>query len=142
MKNLYIKFSDLCSKFLTPIANLGARIYLGLVFWKSGVAKVQDMEETVWNFDAAEDGDFALSIFNVDLPAAPTAYLATYGELILPILLWLGLLTRIGAGGLLIMSAVIYFAIGHEFRAEMAIAALLLAMGGSKISVDNFLFKR
>ena len=140
MKNLYIKFSDLCATFLTPIVNLWARIYVGLIFWRSGIAKAEDMELTIEEFDAEEGGIFAVP----GLPAEPAAYLATGGEIVLPILLWLGLFTRIGAGGLLVMSAVIFFFVDPKPQPHlwMIITAMLLAQGGSKLSVDNFLFKR
>lgn len=140
MKNLYIAFSDLCTTFLTPVVNLWARIYVGLIFWRSGLAKWDDMETTIELFDIEEDGEFALPF----LPAEPAAYLATAGEIILPILLWLGLFTRVGAAGLFIMAAVIYFFVDATPQPHlwMIICALLVAQGGHKLSVDNFLFKR
>jgi len=141
MKNLYIAFSDLCSTWLTPIVNLWARIHVGLIFWRSGVAKFEDMETTIELFDAEEDGEFALPF----LPAEPAAYLATFGELVLPILLVLGLFTRVGAAGLFVMAAVIFFFIeGNPQQPHlwMIICALLTAQGGSKLSIDHFLFKR
>ena len=140
MKNLYIKFSDLCSMFLLPVVNLWARIYLGLIFWRSGIAKAEDMELTIEEFDAEEGGIFAVP----GLPAEPAAYLATGGEILFPILIWLGLFTRIGAGGLLVISAVIFFFVDSKPQPHlwMIISAMLVAQGGSKISVDNFLFKR
>ncbi len=145
MKNLYNAFGSFCATILSPLANLSARIYVGLIFWRSGVAKFDDMEETVENFDPAEDGDFVISFLPESLPPEIPAYLATAGELVLPIMLFIGLLTRIGALGLLIMTIVIQFFVpgfaNHEHYLWMIILAMLMAQGGSKISLDNWLLK-
>jgi len=135
MKKLYSAFSAFCADFVTPVANLWARIYVGLIFFRSGKAKLADMEETVEFFE----DDWALPF----LPAEPAAYLATAGELILPVLLFIGLFTRIGAAGLLIMAAVIQFFVlqDHQHYFWMIILALLLGQGGSKLSLDYWLLK-
>lgn len=135
MTNLYLSFCKLCSAVIAPLANLWARIYLGYyVFFVSGLAKLDDYEETVELFE----DDFAVPF----MPAEPAAFLATAGELVLPILLILGLFTRVGAIGLLIMSAVIQFFVlpdpQHYFW--MMILALLAGYGGNKLSVDYWLF--
>lgn len=143
MKKLYINFYTLCATFVNPIANVWARIYIGLVFWRSGVAKFNDMEETVENFDPAEDGDFVLSFLPESIPPEIPAYMATIGELVLPILLFVGLLTRFSAIGLLVMAAVIQFFVlqDHQHYFWMIILALLVGQGGGKLSVDYWLFK-
>ena len=134
MKTLYQQFDLVCEQWLTPIANLVARIYIGLIFFRAGQAKLIDFEETIEFFD----DDWALPF----LPAEPAAYLATAGELVLPVLLILGLFTRVGALGLLIMAAVIQFFVFplKEHYFWMIILSMLLAQGGSKLSLD-FLFK-
>ncbi len=145
MKNLYKAFGSFCATIISPLANLWARIYVGLIFWNSGVAKFDDLEGTVENFDPAEDGDFLVSFLPESLPPEIPAYMATAGELILPILLFIGLFTRIGALGLLIMSIVIQFFVpgfeNHEHYLWMIILAMLMAQGGNKISLDNWLLK-
>lgn len=145
MKNLYIAFSSFCVTVVTPLANLWARIFIGLIFWRSGVAKFSDMEETIENFDPAEDGDFIISFLPESIPPEIPAYLATVGELVLPVLLFVGLFTRLGAFGLLIMAAVIQFFVpgfsDHQHYLWMIILAMLVAQGGSKLSLDNWLLK-
>jgi len=145
MKNLYTAFSSFCVTAVEPLANLWARIFIGLIFWRSGVAKFSDMEETVENFDPAEDGDFIISFLPESIPPEIPAYLATVGELVLPIMLFVGLLTRIGALGLLIMTLVIQFFVpgfdDHQHYLWMIILAMLVAQGGSKLSLDNWLLK-
>ena len=138
MIKLHTKFNELCAAFLAPVANLWARIYLGwYVFFSSGLAKLDDMEETIELFDAAEDGEFALPF----LPAEPAAYMATAGELILPILLILGLFTRFSAAGLFVMSAVIQFFVFPEqlHIMWMIVFAMLVGTGGGKLSLDYWL---
>lgn len=145
MKNMYMGFCQLCSTVVAPIANLAGRIYIGLIFWRSGVAKIDDMEYTIESFDPEEDGDYLISFLPESLPPEIPAYLATAGELVLPVLLFLGLLTRFGAFGLLIMTAVIQFFvpgfedIQHYFW--MIILAMLVGYGGNKLSVDYWLLK-
>jgi len=145
MKKLYMAFETFCATILAPVANLWARIYIGLIFWRSGVAKFDDLEGTVENFDPEEDGDFILSFLPESFPPEIPAYMATFGELILPILLFVGLLTRFGAAGLLVMTIVIQFFVpGFEAREHvlwMIILVMLMAHGGGKLSIDNWLFK-
>lgn len=145
MKNLYKAFGSFCSTLLAPVVNVVARIYVGLIFWRSGVAKFEDMEGTVENFDPAEDGDFIISFLPDSIPPEIPAYLATAGELVLPILLFIGLFTRIGALGLLIMTIVIQYFVPDFQNPEhyfwMIIFLMLMGQGGSKISLDNWLLK-
>ena len=145
MKKLYMAFETFCATILAPVANLWARIYIGLIFWRSGVAKFDDLEGTVENFDPEEDGDFILSFLPESVPPEIPAYMATFGELILPILLFVGLLTRFGAAGLLVMTIVIQFFVpgfdDQQHYLWMIILVLLMAHGGGKLSIDNWLFK-
>lgn len=145
MKNLYKAFGSFCATIVSPLANLWGRIYVGLIFWNSGVAKFEDLEGTVENFDPAEDGDFLLSFLPESFPPEIPAYMATAAELVLPILLFIGLFTRIGALGLFIMTLMIQFFVpgfeNHEHYLWMIILAMLMAQGGGKISLDNWLLK-
>ncbi|MEO0367565.1 MAG: DoxX family protein [Pseudomonadota bacterium] len=135
MKNLYESFSTFSANIIAPLANLWARIYIGMIFFRSGQAKLVDFEETIEFFE----DDWALPF----LPAEPAAYLATIGELVLPVLLILGLFTRIGALGLFVMAAVIQFYVFplNEHYYWMIILALLVGYGGGKLSVDNLILK-
>lgn len=145
MKKLYQSFNNFCATIVPPLANVWARIYIGLIFWRSGVAKFDDLEGTVELFDPEEDGEFIISFLPESIPPEIPAYLATFGELILPILLFVGLFTRIGALGLLIMTIVIQFFVpGFEDSQHylwMIVLALLIGQGGNKLSLDNWLLK-
>ncbi len=136
MMNLYSAFSNFCATAFAPLANLAARIYMGYsIFFVSGLAKLDDFEGTVELFE--EDWIIPL------LPPTPAAYLATAGELVLPILLILGLFTRIGALGLFIMTIVIqvYAIQDPQHYIWMLVLGMLVGYGGDKLSIDNFLFK-
>lgn len=138
MIKLHTALNDFSAAFLAPLANLWARIYIGwFVFFSSGRAKLDDFEETIELFDPAEDGEFALAF----LPPEPAAYLATGGELILPILLILGLFTRFSAAGLFVMAAVIqFFVFPEQLHIMWMIAlAMLVGTGGGKLSLDYWL---
>ena len=145
MIKLYQAFSSFCVSAVAPLVNLWARIYIGLIFFRSGRAKFGDLEETVENFNPAEDGDFIISFLPQSIPPEIPAYLATAGELVLPVLLFMGLFTRIGAAGLLVMTIVIQFFVpdfaNHEHYLWMIICAMLIGQGGNKISLDYWLLK-
>ena len=137
MKKLYNAFSSLCRSIVAPLANLAARIYLGWsIFFVSGLAKLDDFEETVELFG----DDFAVPF----LSAEPAAYLATASELVLPVLLILGLFTRLGAAGLLVMTAVIQIWVLQDSQHYlwMLVLALLAGYGGGKLSLDSLILDR
>lgn len=145
MKNLYLNFCRFCTAVVAPLASLSARIYVGLIFWRSGVLKFEDMESTVEMFDPEEDGEFIISFLPESIPPEIPAYLATFGELLLPAMLFIGLFTRFGAAGLFVMTIVIQFFVpGFENDVHylwMIALAMLIGHGGGKNSVDYWLLK-
>ena len=132
MHALISGLGQFCGTFLTPVVNLTARIYIGLIFFQSGRLKLEDFESTIEFFE----DDWALPF----LPAEPAAYLATAGELILPILLIIGLFTRFSAFGLVVMAAVIQFFVmpDPQHYLWMLTLGLLVGYGGSSLSLDNW----
>jgi putative oxidoreductase len=116
---------------------LVARLGIGAVFLMSGRTKV----DGDWN---VTDGAIALFRDEYKLPLvdpALAAHAAAYAEHALPILLALGLLTRISALGLLAMTAVIeIFVYPDAWPTHLTWAApllLLAARGGGRISLDR-----
>lgn len=83
---------------LAPVFDLGLRLYLANVFFKSGLTKIQSWDSTLYLFSDV----YAVPL----LPSDVAAYLATGAELGLPILLVLGLFGRFAASGLFILNAV------------------------------------
>jgi putative oxidoreductase len=71
----------------------------------------------------------------------PAAYAATISEHLFPILLVLGLFTRVAAGALLVMTSVIeIFVYPDAWPTHLSWAGLLLpliALGGGKLSLDR-----
>ena len=134
---IYNSINAFCAMLVAPLANLVARIYVGLDFFRSGLLKLEDFEGTIEMFE----DDWLLPILSPQF----NAYLATAGELILPVLLFFGLFTRIGAVGLFVMALVIEIwvfpgTVQHYYW--MIILGLLIGYGGGKLSLDNLLFKQ
>ncbi len=78
------------------------RVFPALVFWQSGRTKVEgfSIKPSTWFLFEQE---YALPI----IPSDVAAVMATVAEHLLPLLLVLGLMTRLSALGLLAMTAVI-----------------------------------
>jgi putative oxidoreductase len=117
------------------------RLGIAAVFFMSGRTKI---EEGSWL--TISDGAFEL--FRTDytlplIPPVPATYAATTAEHLFPILLTLGLFTRVSAAGLLVMTAVIeIFVYPDAWPTHLSWAGLLLpliALGGGKLSLDRLL---
>jgi putative oxidoreductase len=122
-----------------PIA-LITRISIGGVFWQSGQTKLDG-----WHISAS-----AIELFHNEyqLPLVdPTvaAYLATTAEHLLPILLVMGLATRLAASALLVMTLIIeIFVYPDAWPTHGTWAAcflILMARGPGVISVDSMIGK-
>ena len=118
---------------------LAARIGIGAVFFLSGRTKVD-------GFLTVNDSAYALFREDYKLPLlAPefAAHMATYAEHLLPVLLVLGLFTRLSALGLLGMTAVIQFFVYPDAwptHLTWAVALLYLAgRGAGTLSLDRAL---
>jgi putative oxidoreductase len=90
---------------------LGLRLYAGWQFFESGLAKLQDWSSTLYLFT----DEYHVPL----LPPAVAAVVGTAGELVFPVLLWVGLCTRLAAIGLSAVNAM----------AVVAYAQVLLAPG-------------
>ena len=133
--------------FLKPVMLLGFRLYVAYVFFKSGLTKV--------------DNSYAVTSSTLDLfkyeympyvsenLATIGAYLASYAELILPILLVIGFLTRPAALGLFILNAVAAYSLAQTDFASAAghwqhiawgiMFAVIFAFGPGGLSIDKLL---
>lgn len=121
------------------LLGLCARLALGAIFFISGRTKVE-------GFLTVSEGAYTLFREEYKVPLlAPeiAAHLATYAEHLLPVLLVLGLLTRLSALGLLAMTAVIQlFVYPDAWPTHLAWATLALYLAGrgaGAISVDRAL---
>ncbi|OGB25728.1 MAG: DoxX family protein [Burkholderiales bacterium RIFCSPLOWO2_02_FULL_57_36] len=113
------------------------RIAIAAIFFYSARTKVD-------GFLTVNDSAYALFQEEYKVPLLPSdvaAHMATYAEHLFPILLVLGLFTRLSALALLGMTAVIQiFVYPDAWPTHLSWAGLLLyliARGGGKISVDH-----
>ena len=118
---------------LQPLVLLLFRLWIARVFFLSGLVKINDWSST-------------LSLFATEykVPVLPPYFAAissTCFELSCPVLLTLGLGTRLATLPLLAMTAVIQFTydrnIQHAYWAMLLVA--LLAFGPGKLSLDHFM---
>jgi putative oxidoreductase len=118
------------------------RITLAGVFWRSGRTKVEDGS---W----LTISDTTRTLFEEDYSAVPlptelATYTATYAEHLFPILLVIGLFTRLSALALLGMTLVIQIFVFPEawwpvHSLWVALALVLIFRGGGLLSLDALL---
>ena len=129
-------------EFLAPAFDLGVRVFMADVFFKSGLTKIKTWDSTLYLFRDV----YEVPLLNPEL----AAWLATGAELGLPVLLVLGLFGRFAASGLFILNIVAVISYYSEMS-ETAInqhmywgilLAVLLILSRGKWSVDVWLEKR
>ena len=119
-----------------------ARIAMGSTFWLSARTKVDGLltlkDSTFFLFE----NEYALPM----LPVNVAAYLATYSEHLFALMLCVGLGSRLGAAGMLGITAVIQLLVyPSAWPTHLGWAVLLLviiAQGPGKLSLDHVLFGR
>jgi putative oxidoreductase len=85
-------------EYLAPLMDLGLRLYLANVFFKSGWTKIQSWDSTLYLFN---------DVYNVPLlPPEVAATMAASAELGLSVLMVLGLFGRFATSGLFILNVV------------------------------------
>jgi putative oxidoreductase len=126
---------------LRSLLLLGTRLWVSWQFLKSGWLKL-----TTW--------DVTLELFRSEyqvplLPPGIAAAIGTFGELFFPLLLVLGLLTRVGALGLFAVNALAVISYWHVlggdgFEAALAqhvlwgfMLAVIAIFGGGALSLDR-----
>ena len=125
-------------QFLTSPVLLIARLYVGWVFFRSGLTKIQDWDSTLYLFSE----EYHVPI----LPPELAAYMGTGGELMLPILLVSGLLSRFAAIGLFIVNLVAANSLSEISEAALGQHILwgtliisIAIWGAGKLSVDTLI---
>lgn len=141
MMNLIKKTINLVSGAVPEaIVLLFTRVALAGIFWRSARTKV---EEGTW----LQMSDTTVFLFQEEygMPFPEiTGLIATYAEHFLPILVVLGLFTRVGAAGLLVMTLVIQFFVYPDAWWQthiiwVALAGVLIVRGGGMFSIDRLL---
>lgn len=134
--------SELLSKLQAPFL-LFIRVYVAWVFLKAGMHKIGDWETTLVLFEY----EYKVPLLNFEL----AAYLATFGELVFPVILIVGLGTRFTAIALSlinIIAVVSYYAtlakgaglVWHYLWGSMLLTSILY--GGGMFSLDYWLKSR
>ena len=135
------------SKIPEAIMLLFVRVALAGIFWRSGRTKVEDgslltvSENTLYQF--ADDPFNKVPLLSPDV----AAHLTTYAEHLFPVLLILGLFTRMSALALLFMTMVIQIFVFPDawwpvHSLWVALALVLIMRGGGGLSLDRLLAGR
>ncbi|MDQ5770945.1 DoxX family protein [Thiothrix subterranea] len=95
-----------------PLTLLGFRVYVAWVFFASGLTKIQSWASTIYLFE----DEYTVPFLSPEL----AAYLGTAAELVLPVLLAVGLLTRPAALGLFVFNIVAVLSYPYLFTIEGA----------------------
>ena len=116
-----------------------ARLFIAMTFWLSGRTKVDGLL-------SVNQSAFFLFEYEYSLPVIPprlAAHLATYAEHLFPLLLIIGLGSRLSAASLLIMTAVIQFFVYPGAWSTHLLWASALAFivfrGPGQLSIDHWL---
>lgn len=134
------RFAGIASAVLSPSLLLAVqRLGIAAVFFQSGRTKVEGLftvpETTVELFRS----EYALPL----IPPDAAAYLAAGAEHLFPVLLVLGLFTRLSAAALLGMTLVIQlFVYPDAWPTHLSWAGLMLpliALGGGRFALDRLL---
>jgi len=134
---LYTRIGAFLQTYAGPILSLAIRLWIASVFFKSGLQKLDDWDSTVYLFEY----EYMVPILSPALAAA----VATAFELMMPVLLTVGLLTRLSALPLLGMALVIQFILGASNPAYdnvehfywMFLLGFLIVYGPGRISIDS-----
>ncbi len=131
-------------EFLSPLGDLAARIWIGYIFFKAGWLKIMSWQGTVMLFTH----EFSVPL----LAPLVAAVIGTGAELILPILLVLGLGSRISIAIFFVYNLVAVISYPHLWTPDGAqglaqhinwglLLALLMFHGPGKLSLD-YLIRR
>lgn len=126
---------------LAPFLDLGIRVWVANIFWKSGLTKIQSWDSTVALFTH----EYQVPLLSPTMAAA----MGTAVELVFPVLLVLGLAGRLSAGVLFVFNiiAVISYPdlneVGIKDHVYWGILLLVpLLHGPGRLSIDHYLRKR
>ena len=127
--------------YFSPLLDLGIRLYIANVFFKSGLTKIANWQSTLALFE----NEYAVPL----LPANVAALLGTAVELAVPVLLVLGLTTRIAAIVLFVFNIVAmisYPDLSEAGREQHMLWGLLMLVsifhGPGKLSLDHLIRRK
>ncbi len=138
MKNLakvYCSYVSIIEKYLSPILLLSIRIFVGLVFLKSGLVKFSNIDSAILLFEYEYQVPIISPVF--------ATYSAMFFEIFCGIALIIGLLTRLSSLPLIAMTLVIQFLVfeNPEHFYWLFLLFTVAIYGAGKISCDAILCK-
>lgn len=123
---------------LAPLFDLGIRLYVASVFFRSGWLKISDWDSTLVLFE----NEYHVPLLSPNL----AAIMGAAGELGLPVLLVLGLAGRFGAAGLFVVNLVAVLSypdlsdLGRQDHLLWGVLLLVTALHGpGRLSIDFWL---
>lgn len=139
------RYDQCLNEWAGSLLSLAIRLYVGWQFFKAGLTKIRDWDTTLALFR----DEYQVPV----LPPEMAAAMGTMGELALPLLLFVGLLSRPAALGLFAVNAMAVISYPQLFKFECPAAlndhfywgALLLvvvAFGPGRASLDRWLSNR
>ncbi len=131
----YQKYVKFINSYVADVFLLAIRILIALVFYKSGLTKIANMDSTVLLFEY----EYALPF----VPPVLAAYSATFFELTCSVLLMAGLISRIAALPLIVMTLVIQLFVfqNPEHFYWLSLLGVIAIYGAGRISADQVLTK-
>jgi len=132
LHNQILDYSD----YLRIPAMLIVRLYVASIFFKSGLTKLRDWESTLMLFEY----EYEVPL----LSPVVAAWAGTIGEIVLPILLAIGLFSRLSALGLFVVNYIAVLSLIDISPAALnehilwgSLLVFVMLIGGEKLSVDN-----
>ncbi|WP_292932488.1 DoxX family protein [Noviherbaspirillum sp.] len=140
-----IRYDARITDWAGSLLSLAIRLFVGWQFFKAGMVKVSDWDATLALFQY----EYHVPL----LPPALAAWLGASGELVFPVLLALGLLTRPAALGLFVVNAMAVLSYPALFTFECpaavndhfywgALLLVLVGFGAGRISLDDWLSRK
>lgn len=133
-----VRITDTGLEKLHSLAAFLARFYVAQVFFSAGLTKIQDWETTLFLFEE----EYRVPFLSFEM----AAYLGTFSELVLPILLIAGFFTRLSALALFLVNIVAVISLEAIAPAALylhiiwgVLLAQLSIYGGGLLSIDHFL---
>ena len=135
IKNLYRKYVNFLENYLSSILLLAIRVWIGLIFFKSGLTKFSNIEQAITLFEY----EYSLPFISPKFAAIS----AMAFELGCSAAIMAGILTRLTALPLIGMALVIQFFVfqNQEHFYWLFLLSTLVIYGSGTLSVDGFFTK-
>jgi putative oxidoreductase len=138
LRSRYVMLRDWLARFPLALIQLAMRIAVGAVFFKSGLLKINSWEFAIKLFEDEYKVPFIDPVL--------AARLATFNELTVPILLFVGLATRLATlpllGMILVIQIFVYPNAWVDHLLWGSILVFLLTRGPGPLSLDELIERR